>query len=117
MMIAAAAGLVRWGVLANTTDIAALIAVQWLHGLTFGAAHLAAMHYMLQHVPEHMSASAHGIYSGLAVGLVMGLMMLVSGWLYAAIGGGAFYAMIVLSAGGGIAAAGLARMMRNGPAG
>lgn len=101
MLLAAAAGIVRWTVLANTTDIYALAGVQWLHGLTFGAAHLAAIHYILRNVPDHMSASAQSLYSGFATGLVTGLTMLLSGVLYARFGAGAFYAMIALSAGGG----------------
>ena len=113
MWIAAAAGVVRWAILANTTDVTMLFATQWLHGLTFGAAHLAAMHHMLRTVPEHMSASAQSLYSGFAIGLVMGLMMLVTGWLYAGYGSGAFYAMILLSAAGGAVALWLAGLTRS----
>lgn len=110
MWIAAAAGIARWAILANTTDMGMLFATQWLHGLTFGAAHLAAMHHLLRTVPEHMSASAQSLYSGLAIGLVMGLAMLVTGGLYERFGGGAFYAMIAMSAAGGITAIYLMRM-------
>ncbi len=116
MLIAAAAGLVRWTILAGTTDLAALIAVQWLHGLTFGAAHLAAMHYILRTIPEQMSATAQALYSGLATGVIMGVTMLVAGNLYERFAGGAFYAMIALSLAGGLAAIVLARMGRkDGP--
>lgn len=110
MLLAAGAGIVRWAVLANTTDVVALVGVQWLHGLTFGAAHLAAIHYMLRNVPDHMSASAQSLYSGFATGLVTGLTMLLSGWLYAGFGAAAFYAMIALSAGGGAVALWLRRV-------
>lgn len=110
MLLAAGAGVIRWLVLANSTDLAVLISVQWLHAFTFGAAHLAAMQYMLRNVPESMSASAQSLYSGFATGLVMGLMMLVTGWLYAGFGGGAFYAMIALSVVGGITAIWLGRI-------
>ena len=113
MWIAAAAGVVRWAILANTTDVTMLFATQWLHGLTFGAAHLAAMHHMLRTVPEHMSASAQSLYSGFAIGLVMGLMMLVTGWLYAGYGGEAFYAMTLLSAAGGAVALWLAGLIHS----
>jgi len=113
MYISAAAGVVRWAILANTTDLTTLFATQWLHGLTFGAAHLAAMHHMLRTVPERMSASAQGLYSGFAIGLVMGLMMLVTGWLYAGYGGEAFYAMTLLSAAGGAVALWLAGLIRS----
>ena len=115
MLIAAASGLVRWTVLAESTDLAALAAVQWLHGLTFGAAHLAAIHYILRTVPEDMSASAQSLYSGFAVGLAMGVVMLAGGWLFEAFGGGAFHAMTALSAGGGLAAVWLGRRVSASP--
>jgi PPP family 3-phenylpropionic acid transporter len=57
-----------------------------------------------------MSASAQSLYSGLATGLVMGLAMLVTGALYTRFGGGAFYAMIALSAAGGLTAMYLMRV-------
>lgn len=110
MLLAGAAGAVRWAVLANTTDLATLVAVQWLHGLTFGASHLAAIHYMLRNVPEHMSASAQSLYSGFAIGLAMGVMMLAAGWLYEDFGGAAFYAMVAMSAGGAAVALVLGRL-------
>ena len=110
MLLAAVAGLIRWTVLANSTDIAVLAGVQWLHAFTFGAAHLAAMHYMLRTVPEYMSASAQALYSGLATGVIMGLMMLAAGGLFDLFGGGAFYAMLGLSAAGGLMALWLARL-------
>lgn len=109
MLIAALAGIVRWTVLAETTDIAVLISVQWLHGLTFGAAHLAAIFYLLREIPDRMSASAQSLYSGFAVGLVMGLVMLAGGQLYESVGGAAFHAMTVLSVAGGLVALLLAR--------
>lgn len=110
MALAGAAGIVRWAVLGSSTDIAVLVSVQWLHAFTFGAAHLAAIHYMLRTVPDHMSASAQSLYSGLATGIAMGMMMLVTGWLYANFGGGAFYAMIAISAAGGAVALWLGRL-------
>ena len=102
MSVAAGAGIIRWSILGTTADVTILMATQWLHGLTFGAAHLAAIHFMLRTVPDNMSASAQSLYSGLATGLIMGFVMLIAGSLYSAIGGQAFYAMIPLSFTGGI---------------
>ena len=68
------------------------------------------MHYMLQTVPEHMSASAQSLYSGFAIGLVIGLTMLVAGGLYENFSGGACYARMGLSAAGGAAVIWLARL-------
>ena len=58
----------------------------------------------------YMSASAQSLYSGFAIGLVMGLTMLVAGGLYENFSGGAFYAMMGLSAAGGAAVIWLARL-------
>ena len=112
MWLAAGGGVIRWMILANTTDVYLLFATQWLHGLTFGAAHLAAIHYILRTVPEHLSASAQGLYSGFARGLVMGLMMMLSGGLYETYSGSAFYAMAILSAAGATIAYWLTRLSK-----
>ena len=112
MWLAAGGGVIRWIILANTTDVYLLFATQWLHGLTFGAAHLAAIHYILRTVPEHLSASAQGLYSGFASGLVMGLMMMLSGGLYETYSGSAFYAMAILSAAGATIAYWLTRLSK-----
>lgn len=112
MLVAALAGAVRWTVLAETTDVALLFAIQWLHGLTFGALHLAVIFHLLRSVPERMSASAQSIYSGFAVGFAMGLAMLGGGWLYARFGAAAFHAMTAASFAGAACALTLGRHQR-----
>ena len=42
--------------------------LQILHGLTFGAAHLGAVHYISETIPENFSATAQGIYSAYRTG-------------------------------------------------
>ncbi len=112
MLVAALAGAARWTVLAETTDVALLFSVQWLHGLTFGALHLAVIFHLLRSVPERMSASAQSIYSGFAVGFAMGLVMLAGGWLYARFGAAAFHAMTGASLAGAVFALLLGRLQR-----
>ena len=51
MALAAAAGVLRWSVMAQTTDLVALALVQPLHGLTFALLHLACMRVIVQIVP------------------------------------------------------------------
>jgi PPP family 3-phenylpropionic acid transporter len=114
LMLGAAAGMVRWGVLGSTTDLAALVAVQWLHALTFAATHLGAMHFLARAVPREHSATAQTLYAALGVGVLMGLAMIVSGAIYGALGGGAFHAMAALSVLGALAALVLARSWRDG---
>ncbi len=96
-MLAAGAGVLRWVVTAGTTDVAALFAVQTLHAATFGAMHLAAIRAMGA-LPAALGARAQTLHAALGVGLASGLLMLASGPLYAALGGGAFLAMAGLCA-------------------
>lgn len=102
LLAAAAAGLLRWGVLATTTEVAALAAAQALHGLTFGAAHLGAVHYIARTAPPGLASTAQSVYAALSGGVGMGLAMLAGGALYDSIAGGAFYAMAAMSAVAGL---------------
>lgn len=110
LSLAALGGLVRWTVLASTASLPTLIAVQGLHALTFGAAHLATMLFIARRVPESLSATAQGLYAAISGGLVMGLVSLMAGGLYDAFQAQAFYAMAVLSVAGLILAWTLSRM-------
>lgn len=94
---AAVAGVIRWTVLAFTTDPWALASVQFLHAFTFGACHLGAMHFINRSAPAGLSARAQGVYSSVTVGVVPGLAMLVSGTLYQHLGGYAFLTMTAVS--------------------
>ena len=110
LAIGAAAGIVRWTGLALDPGLAWLVVLQALHALTFGAAHLGAMLYLVRAIPPEHSASAQALYSGVAMGLVMGGATILSGALYDDVGTGAFYAMAAMSAGGLAGAALLARV-------
>ncbi|MBK1668481.1 3-phenylpropionate MFS transporter [Rhodovibrio sodomensis] len=117
LALAAAAGVLRWGLLAWTTELAPLIAVQALHAFTFGAAHLGAMHYIARSAPPGLQATAQGVYAGTSGGIVMGATMLGAGWLYDVTGGGAFLAMAAMSAAAGALAWPLLRAERRRPTG
>jgi PPP family 3-phenylpropionic acid transporter len=97
LALAGMCGVVRWTVLAQTTDMTALVVVQVLHAITFGAVHLGAMHFVARNAPPGLSATAQGIYAS-ASGLAMGLAMIGAGSLFAAFGGQAFFAMAAISA-------------------
>lgn len=102
LAIACIAGVIRWAVLGQTTELPALIAVQFLHAFTFGAAHIGTMHFIAREVPDRFGATAQSIYSSVAMGSVMAIAMLTAGWLFERYGGAAFYAMIALSLAGGL---------------
>jgi len=84
--------------------LAALIPLQTLHTLTYGASHLAAMHFISRAVPESAQGTAQALYATVASGLLMGGATLVSGWLYASAGERAYLSMAAL-AGLGLAGA------------
>jgi PPP family 3-phenylpropionic acid transporter len=95
--LAAGAGALRWAVTAETTAWPVLVLVQPLHGLTFGAMHLAAMR-VLARLPAEQAATAQTLHASLGVGLASGLLTLASGPLYATFGGAGFWAMAGLCA-------------------
>ncbi|MEE1569433.1 MAG: MFS transporter, partial [Alphaproteobacteria bacterium] len=73
LVIAAAAGVLRWCVIGATTNPFVLFPIQTLHALTFGATHLAAMHFIARATPPGCSATAQGLYSSTAMGGLLGL--------------------------------------------
>lgn len=100
LLLAGAGGVVRWSVLGATTDLGALIGVQWLHALTFGAAHLGAMRFLSRAVPEQLSTTAQSVYSAAVGGLALGGAVSGAGLLYGRFGSGAFFIASGLSAAG-----------------
>ncbi len=98
MALGAGGAVVRWIGTGLTTDLYPLMALQTLHGLTFGAAHLGAMTYLQRYVPAEHSATGQALYSALGMGAAMALVMPLTGWLYADISGDVFFAMAGLAA-------------------
>ena len=99
LALSAIGGLARWPLLAITTAPSALFAVQLLHALTFGALHLGAIAYVQERVHHSATATVTSLYAA-SSGVGAGLMMLVAGPLYGAMGGSAFWVMAALSAAG-----------------
>ena len=96
MALAAAAGAVRWIIMAHTADIVALALVQPLHGLTFALLHLACMRLLAAIVPPGLAATAQALYGTLAVGGTTALLTLASGFAYARLGAYGFWLMALL---------------------
>jgi MFS transporter, PPP family, 3-phenylpropionic acid transporter len=97
-VLAAAGGMVRWGVLAETTSTSASALVEPLHGLTFALQHLACMRLIGAVVPPELAATAQAFYGTVAVGLATAVLTLGSGPLYAQLGAGGFWVMAGLCA-------------------
>lgn len=105
LLLAGATGsAVRWLVLGLTVDLGWLVAVQSLHALTFGAAHLGAIHIIARAIPPQLSATAQSLYSAVVMGIAFGLAVLAAGPLYQAWHGGAFVAMAAIAVAGSLSA-------------
>lgn len=111
---AAVASVVRWAATAFSPPLWLLLPLQALHGLTFGAAHLGAIHFISEAVDEKMAGTAQGLYAAFTAGIVMGAGIAAAGPLYAALGGQAYLVMagvgVVSTAGAGL----LRRMWKGG---
>ena len=103
-LMAASAGVLRWTVLAFSTALPVLFVVQSLHAFTFGAAHLAAMAFISRAIPAHLSATAQSLHGSVALSVAAGVTAPFLGYLYEALGGGAFHAMTLFSIAGGACA-------------
>ena len=97
-ILAAAAGVLRWVVLAQTTSVTASALVEPLHGLTFALQHLACMRLITAIVPLPLAATAQALYGTVAVGVASALLTLGAGPLYAHDGAGGFWVMAGLCA-------------------
>jgi MFS transporter, PPP family, 3-phenylpropionic acid transporter len=96
--IAALAGMLRWAVMAQTTDIIALALAQPLHGITFALLHLACMRLIAQTVPQGLEGTAQAIYGTVGIGTATALLIVVSGVLYARLDAQGFWVMAALCA-------------------
>lgn len=94
---ASVASVVRWGGMALAPPLPVLAVLQLLHAATFAMQHLAAMMLLSRNVPPERAATAQSLHSALGQGVPNGLMVLLTGLLYARLGGGAFLAMAVVS--------------------
>lgn len=97
---AAAASALRWSVTAAAPALPWLAAVQLLHAATFAMQHLSAMLVLSRGVPPERAATAQALHSALGVGAPTGLVILVSGWIYARWGGMVFLLMAAMGAAG-----------------
>jgi MFS transporter, PPP family, 3-phenylpropionic acid transporter len=98
LKLGAAAGVVRWFVMCFDPPLSLLLPLQLLHALTYGATHLAAIHFIARAVPDTASGTAQALYASVAAGVLMGLATLASGPMFAAFGGKSFIAAAALSA-------------------
>ena len=102
--LAGAVAVLRWGFMAFDPPLLATGLLQILHAMSFGAAHLAAIHFLTHAVPEDRAATAQGLYAAMVAGLVMGSVTIACGPLYRMLGGEAYGVMAALALCGTVAA-------------
>jgi PPP family 3-phenylpropionic acid transporter len=115
LMLAGLAAALRWGVMALDPPLLLLGPLQTLHAMSFGAAHVAAIHFLTQVVPEERAATAQGLYAAAVAGIALGSATLASGSLYANFGGAAYGAMALLALAGAAGAYRLTQLWQERP--
>ena len=98
IIFAAFAAIVRWPLLSLDPPLEVLFPLQLLHAFTFGAAHLGALHFIAAAVPDHYSATAQGLYASVAIGIALGIGVVIAGPLYNSQGVEAYWVMALLAA-------------------
>ncbi|PCI05384.1 MAG: hypothetical protein COB78_01910 [Hyphomicrobiales bacterium] len=90
------AAVLRWTVFPLDPGLTGFLALQLLHGLTFGAVHIATMYFIMESVPEERIASAQGVGFVLA-GLVMAIAVFSSGFIYKNFAANGFWIMAAMA--------------------
>jgi PPP family 3-phenylpropionic acid transporter len=112
LFVGAAGAVVRWSVMAAAPPAILLPVLQCLHALSFGATHLGALAFVARMAPPGLGATAQG-YFAVALGVTMAVATALAGVLYARLGTGAYAAMAVLAAAGGLCALAARHAQRN----
>ena len=110
-----AASIVRWSMMALSPPLAVLIPLQILHGATYGASHIGAIHFIHETVARDKQGTAQALYATIASGVALGGATLIAGWLYSGSGALSYFGMVALSAISLSAAVTLLRMRRRAP--
>lgn len=91
------ASLVRWFAMSFDPPLAVLVPLTALHGITYGATHIGAIHFIHAAVPKHAMGTAQALYATVAAGVAMGAATLIGGWIYARAGGLSYLAMTLIA--------------------
>lgn len=92
LLLSACCGILRWGLMASSTELGWLLVIQILHCGTFTVCHLAAMRFIAARKgPEVIRLQA--VYSALAMGGGIAIMTVIAGFLFEYLQGGVFWVM------------------------
>jgi PPP family 3-phenylpropionic acid transporter len=98
LTLAAGAAVVRWGVMAQTADVATLAVIEPLHGFTFALFHLACMRIIADTVSSSLAGMAQAFYGTVGIGGATALSTILSGWLFGRWGPAGFWGMAFVCA-------------------
>ncbi len=90
--IAAIGVVIRWSIMAVTTEPAMLVTAQLLHAVTFGICHL-GMTRFIQTKPQQMAIPLQGLYNAIPASAAIALTTFAAGYLIESMGGGIFWIM------------------------
>jgi len=82
LLIGSIAAVIRWISTAYFGTLLFLWPIQALHALTFGATHLAALHFIQAATPAGSISTAQALYSALGLGAASAVMMTLAGNMY-----------------------------------
>ncbi len=92
MTVSALAVILRWALTSLEPSVTWLFPIQLLHGITFGAAHLAAINFIADRVRPDLAATAQTVNFAIS-GIFMSLVTIAAGPIYAALGSDAYLVM------------------------
>lgn len=104
ILLGAAGAAARWWVLGVTAELPWIVAVNWLHALSFGCTYLGALQFVRRRVDAEHQATAQGLVGAATSGFGMAIGMLAGGAVYEAAGGAAFVWMAWMAVVGGAGA-------------
>lgn len=103
LVIAVAGSCLRWLALASSTHTLVIVGTQWMHALSFAAAHLALMNFFARRTPPALAATSMALYST-TTHAANALAVALAGVLFERSPGGAFAAMSAIVLIGGVVA-------------
>ncbi|CNI13706.1 putative 3-phenylpropionic acid transporter [Yersinia thracica] len=95
LLLSAVSGIIRWSLMASTTDLSWLILIQILHCGSFTVCHLAAMCFIAARRGADV-IRLQSVYSALAMGGGIAVMTIISGFLFEHYQGGVFWVMALI---------------------
>lgn len=98
IIVGASAAILRWTIMALEPGLAVLVMTQVLHAATYGATHLGTMHFIARAVPRRLQATAQGLYSALAAGVLLSGLIACSGLAYQQMAGKTYFVMAGIAA-------------------